>query len=86
MLYLGMENKGKETEELNGSMEKLNIEESSSTSFKKKPVIIIVVGMAGNFVQFRSVCSIHYIDMVVCLIHSWFHFREEICFCATIWS
>lgn len=40
--------KGKETEELNGSMEKLNIEESSSTSFKKKPVIIIVVGMAGS--------------------------------------
>ncbi|KAL6185651.1 hypothetical protein ACLB2K_041781 [Fragaria x ananassa] len=39
--------KGKETEDLNGSMEKLNIEESSS-SFKKKPVIIIVVGMAGS--------------------------------------
>ncbi|KAM5569775.1 GPN-loop GTPase QQT2 [Rosa sericea] len=39
--------KGKEAEDLHGSMEKLNIEESS-TSFKKKPVIIIVVGMAGS--------------------------------------
>ena len=47
---------GKETEDLNGSMEKLNIEESSS-SFKKKPVIIIVVGMAGNFMKFHWVCG-----------------------------
>lgn len=31
-------------------MQKLKIEESSS-NFKKKPVIIIVVGMAGNFVD-----------------------------------
>ncbi|XP_050373118.1 GPN-loop GTPase QQT2 [Argentina anserina] len=39
--------KGKETEDLKAEMEKLNIEGSSS-SFKKKPVIIIVVGMAGS--------------------------------------
>lgn len=29
-------------------MENLSIAESSSTTFKKKPVIIIVVGMAGR--------------------------------------
>ncbi|PON93152.1 GPN-loop GTPase [Trema orientale] len=47
--------KGKEKEELNDSMGKLHIEGSSSgqpggssTNFKKKPVIIIVVGMAGS--------------------------------------
>lgn len=43
--------KGKEKEELSESMDKLIIEGSSSgssTNFKKKPVIIIVVGMAGS--------------------------------------
>ena len=47
--------KGKEKEELSNSMGKLHIEGSSSgqpgntsTNFKRKPVIIIVVGMAGN--------------------------------------
>ncbi|KAF3456379.1 hypothetical protein FNV43_RR01029 [Rhamnella rubrinervis] len=46
--------KGKE-DELSDSMQKLNVEESSSglagtssTNFKKKPVIILVVGMAGS--------------------------------------
>ncbi|KAK9134651.1 hypothetical protein Syun_013981 [Stephania yunnanensis] len=39
--------KGKETEDISKSMEKLGIEESSS-QFKRKPVIIIVVGMAGE--------------------------------------
>lgn len=46
--------KGKEKEDISKSLEKLHIEESSSGSagsssinFKKKPVIIIVVGMAG---------------------------------------
>ncbi|KAG2721264.1 hypothetical protein I3760_02G073800 [Carya illinoinensis] len=46
---------GKETEELNKSMDKLHIEGSSSgqagtssNNFRKKPVIIIVVGMAGS--------------------------------------
>ncbi|XP_044498203.1 GPN-loop GTPase QQT2 isoform X2 [Mangifera indica] len=46
---------GKEREELAKSMDKLHIEESpsglagsSSTNFKRKPVIIIVVGMAGS--------------------------------------
>lgn len=41
------EEKGKENDEIMLSMEKLQIEESSS-NFKKKPVIIIVVGMAGS--------------------------------------
>ncbi|XVF06975.1 hypothetical protein REPUB_Repub06bG0097600 [Reevesia pubescens] len=36
-----------EKEKLAGIMDKLNIE-SSSSGFKRKPVIIIVVGMAGN--------------------------------------
>ncbi|XP_022760239.1 GPN-loop GTPase 1-like [Durio zibethinus] len=36
-----------ENEKLAGIMDKLNIE-SSSTGFKRKPVIIIVVGMAGS--------------------------------------
>ncbi|XP_050281285.1 GPN-loop GTPase QQT2-like [Quercus robur] len=47
--------KGKEKEELAETMDKLNIEGSSSgqagtssTNFKRKPVIIIVVGMAGS--------------------------------------
>ena len=46
--------KGKEKEDISESLEKLHIEESSSgsagsssISFKRKPVIIIVVGMAG---------------------------------------
>ncbi|KAK9111763.1 hypothetical protein Scep_019282 [Stephania cephalantha] len=39
--------KGKGTEDISKSMEKLGIEESSS-QFKRKPVIIIVVGMAGS--------------------------------------
>ncbi|XP_021846277.1 GPN-loop GTPase QQT2 [Spinacia oleracea] len=41
--------KGKESEEMMQSMEKLQIDESSSSSdFKRKPVVIIVVGMAGS--------------------------------------
>lgn len=41
--------KGKESEEMMQSMEKLQIDESSSSSdFKRKPVVIIVVGMAGQ--------------------------------------
>ncbi|XP_034686300.1 GPN-loop GTPase QQT2 [Vitis riparia] len=58
--------KGKEKEDISESLEKLHIEESSSgsagsssISFKRKPVIIIVVGMAGSgkttFLQ-RLVC------------------------------
>lgn len=40
---------GKEKEELAESMDKLQIGESSSSfKFRRKPVIIIVVGMAGN--------------------------------------
>ncbi|XP_042492393.1 GPN-loop GTPase QQT2 [Macadamia integrifolia] len=39
--------KGKEKEVLTDSMDKLNIKESSP-QFKRKPVIIIVVGMAGS--------------------------------------
>ncbi|KAK9903751.1 hypothetical protein M0R45_000983 [Rubus argutus] len=50
--------RGKETEELNGSMEKLNIEESSSTSFKKKPVIIIVGVVKTTFLH-RLVAHTH---------------------------
>ncbi|RXH76141.1 hypothetical protein DVH24_019029 [Malus domestica] len=48
-------NEGKEDEELTNSMKKLRFEESSSGSgqapvsnFKRKPVIVIVVGMAGS--------------------------------------
>ncbi|GMN46151.1 hypothetical protein TIFTF001_015325 [Ficus carica] len=51
----GIQDKGKEKEELSDSMGKLHIEGSSSgqpgttsTNFKRKPVIIIVVGMAGS--------------------------------------
>ncbi|KAL5541498.1 hypothetical protein UlMin_009208 [Ulmus minor] len=41
--------KSKEKEEISDFMDKLNIKAgSSSTSFRKKPVIIIVVGMAGS--------------------------------------
>lgn len=42
--------KGKQEEVLTQSMKGLNVEESSSgqNNFKKKPVIIIVVGMAGS--------------------------------------
>lgn len=42
-----MNMKGKEKEELSESLQKLQIEQSG-TSFKRKPVIIIVIGMAGN--------------------------------------
>nr|CAD1833203.1 unnamed protein product [Ananas comosus var. bracteatus] len=46
------DSKGEEKEELSDSIKNLNIEESSSGSsnanFKRKPVIIIVVGMAGT--------------------------------------
>uniref|UniRef100_A0A7C8ZAP3 GPN-loop GTPase n=1 Tax=Opuntia streptacantha TaxID=393608 RepID=A0A7C8ZAP3_OPUST len=44
---LSSREKGKENDEIMQSMEKLQIEESSS-NFKRKPVIIIVVGMAGS--------------------------------------
>lgn len=43
----GVNENGNEKEEILGSIENLNISESSS-SFKRKPVIIIVVGMAGS--------------------------------------
>lgn len=42
-----VDNKVKGKDDISNSMKKLNIEGSSST-FKKKPVIIIVVGMAGS--------------------------------------
>lgn len=48
---LSSSEKGKESDEMMQSMEKLQIEESSSSSvssFKRKPVVIIVVGMAGS--------------------------------------
>ena len=51
---VAFKSKGKEKEAIFESMKKLHIEESSSGSagsssinFKRKPVIIIVVGMAG---------------------------------------
>ncbi|XP_008781155.1 GPN-loop GTPase QQT2 [Phoenix dactylifera] len=45
----GSNSKGKEKEELSESIEKLHISESSSNgNFRRKPVIIIVVGMAGS--------------------------------------
>nr|XP_010938216.1 GPN-loop GTPase QQT2 [Elaeis guineensis]XP_010938217.1 GPN-loop GTPase QQT2 [Elaeis guineensis] len=45
----GSNSKGKEKEELSESIDKLHISESSSNgNFKRKPVIIIVVGMAGS--------------------------------------
>jgi len=44
---------GKENDEIMQSMEKLQIEESSS-NFKRKPVIIIVVGMAGMAILLLS--------------------------------
>lgn len=57
-LILLSKEKSKEKEELNDSMGKLHIEGSSSgqlgtssTNFKRKPVIIIVVGMAGNLIN-----------------------------------
>ncbi|XP_021750731.1 GPN-loop GTPase 1-like isoform X1 [Chenopodium quinoa] len=40
--------KGKENDEMMQSLEKLQIDESSSSEFKRKPVVIIVVGMAGS--------------------------------------
>ncbi|KMZ65894.1 hypothetical protein ZOSMA_307G00280 [Zostera marina] len=40
--------KDKETEKLSKSMKNLDIAESSSDGFKKSPVIIILVGMAGS--------------------------------------
>ena len=50
-----IKSKGKRKEDISGSLEKLHIEEfstgsagSSSISFKRKPVIIIVVGMTGS--------------------------------------
>lgn len=56
-LVMIQKDNGKEREELAKSMDKLHIEESpsglagsSSTNFKRKPVIIIVVGMAGNVI------------------------------------
>ncbi|XP_072984270.1 GPN-loop GTPase QQT2 [Typha latifolia] len=42
------DSKGKEKEDLSESIQNLNIGESSNSHFKKKPVIIIVVGMAGT--------------------------------------
>jgi hypothetical protein len=45
-----LKEKNKQKEDLSESMKKLDIEGSSSGSpnFKRKPVIIIVVGMAGQ--------------------------------------
>ncbi|KAJ7980148.1 GPN-loop GTPase [Quillaja saponaria] len=43
-----VQGKGKEKEELTETKKKLNIEGASSSNFKRKPVIIIVVGMAGS--------------------------------------
>jgi len=51
-LVLKVEDKEKEKEELTETMNKLNIEGPSSgnglPNFRRKPVIIIVVGMAGD--------------------------------------
>lgn len=53
--YFDIKDKGKAKEELADSIKNLNIEESSrhagssATNFRRKPVIIIVIGMAGNF-------------------------------------
>lgn len=69
---------GKETEELNKSMDKLHIEGSSSgqagtssNNFRKKPVIIIVVGMAGNVVESQWIClKVH----LLCIVYLWLDF------------
>jgi hypothetical protein len=49
-----------EKDELTDSMNKLNVEASSSGqaghSFRRKPVIIIVVGMAGNLASLLKKC------------------------------
>ncbi|GKU85830.1 hypothetical protein SLEP1_g447 [Rubroshorea leprosula] len=46
-MQMDSQGSGDEKEKLMESMDKLNIE-GTSTNFKKKPVIIIVVGMAGS--------------------------------------
>ncbi|KAK4338444.1 hypothetical protein RND71_042931 [Anisodus tanguticus] len=43
-----VDSKVPEKDDISNSMQNLNIEGSSSFTFKKKPVIIIVVGMAGS--------------------------------------
>ncbi|KAK9289930.1 hypothetical protein L1049_008092 [Liquidambar formosana] len=50
LLVFALKLKGKEKEEVIKSMEKLNVDKSSSgqISFKRKPIIVIVVGMAGS--------------------------------------
>ncbi|KAK9291143.1 hypothetical protein L1049_009331 [Liquidambar formosana] len=50
LLVFALKLKGKEKEEVIKSMEKLHVDESSSgqISFKRKPIIVIVVGMAGS--------------------------------------
>lgn len=57
--FFFLKEKDKQKEELSESMKKLDIEGSSSGSpnFKRKPVIIIVVGMAG---QSRKDCIYFY--------------------------
>ncbi|CAA2967909.1 GPN-loop GTPase 1 [Olea europaea var. sylvestris] len=47
IMQTATELKSKETDHISNTMEKLNIAEPSS-SFKRKPVVIIVVGMAGS--------------------------------------
>ncbi|CAI9772076.1 unnamed protein product [Fraxinus pennsylvanica] len=47
IMQMDTELKSKETDHISKTMEKLNIAEPSS-SFKRKPVVIIVVGMAGS--------------------------------------
>lgn len=42
-----MEEASQPSKDVNKGMENLSIGESSSSTFRKKPVIIIVVGMAG---------------------------------------
>lgn len=52
-------------------MDKLNIE-SSSTGFKKKPVIIIVVGMAGNRRNLNwTVLNVCYMLHIWSLVEIW---------------
>lgn len=53
-----LKSNSKEKEELSDSMGKLHIEGSSSgqpgassSNFKRKPVIVIVIGMAGNVIS-----------------------------------
>ena len=72
-LVLGLVLKAKDRgkEELTETMNKLHIEGSSSgngsPNFKRKPVIIIVVGMAGYYISLYELTG-------SCLVALFFHF------------